>query len=134
MDGVPKSYDINNTAFWHSLGGGPQQTYVGNGIANVARKIVQDVNTGPASALFGAPFAAKTVIRDLGLLPAQAPTNMYRGALEAGIGKRIPGLPYDPTFPVSVGRTMAGDVGSVIAEHFTDMLGSPTQRWVCCTA
>lgn len=117
----PATFDINNSALWRSLGGGKQQTILSSGIGNAIRVTAQNASTGLLSTAFGSPFALKTFIRDLALIPAQTPSGAWRGYLDKATGVR---LPYDPTFIAGSLKTAGQDVGAVVAKNAGDILGN----------
>lgn len=116
-----RTFDINSTPFYQGLGGGPMQMYIGGGIGNTIRRLVTSGTTGPLNMALGGFFAGKTFIRDLGLIPAQAPRGMWRGEFDRATGIR---LPYDPTFPIGAGVTAVKDSTSVIAKNMGDILAN----------
>ena len=117
----PVSFDVNSTPFYRNLTSNPQAMTAGMQFANAARKMYQNLTTGPLAMMMGHPFAATIALKDLALIPANAPKGIWRGELDRAFNTR---LPYDPTFPIGAGSTMIKDAGTVIARHFADILGS----------
>jgi hypothetical protein len=93
----------------------------GSWFTNAARKLYQNLTTGPMGMVLGHPFNTTIAIKDIPLIAANAPKGMWRGELDRAFNTR---LPFDPTQLIGTGSTMIKDAGTVIARHYADLLGS----------
>lgn len=118
----PRHFDVNNTYFRNSLKNASQlRLQLMN--SGAARRLYQQLTTGPEAALLGGKFFGVTnFLRDVALAPGQMPRGYYTGAISRALGRDVP--VYDPTvIPGSI-ATAGRDVSSALARGFADAFAS----------